>query len=83
MENLADLLPDESPLNEVALQLISIVNMDIEEEEISLRLKEIYDSLNMEDQLQVWDLIRAKGIEFGNHHKKMTTVIKEYMAMKF
>ena len=83
MENLADLLPDESPLNEVALQLISIVNMDIEEEEISLRLREAYSSLGMEDQLQVWELIKAKGIEFGNHHKKMTTVIKEYMAMKF
>ena len=79
MENLADLLPDESPLNEVALQLISVGNMDIEEEEISSRLSEVYGSLSMEDQLQVWELIKAKGIEFGNHHKKMTTVIKEYM----
>jgi hypothetical protein len=81
MESLSDLLPEGEALNQTALYLISIVNMDIEESEISSKIKEVFNSLSMDDQLEVWELIRVKNIEFGNHHKKMTTVIKEYLRM--
>ncbi len=81
MESLSDLLPEGEALNQTALYLISIVNMDIEESEISSKIKEVFNSLSMDDQLEIWELIRVKNIEFGNHHKKMTTVIKEYLRM--
>lgn len=81
MESLSDLLPEGDVLNETALYLIAIVDMDIEESEKSDRIKETFNSLSMEAQLQVWELIRVKVIEFGNHHKKMTSVIKEYLRM--
>lgn len=82
METLSDLLPEESVLNETALYLISIIDMDIEDCEKSDKIKEIYSSLDMEAQLEVWELIKLKGITFGSHHKKMTTVIKEYLSMR-
>jgi hypothetical protein len=81
MESLSDLLPEGEALNQTALYLISIVNMDIEDSEISSKIKEVFNSLSMDDQLEIWELIRVKNIEFGNHHKKMTTVIKEYLRM--
>jgi hypothetical protein len=81
MESLSDLLPEGEALNQKALYLISIVNMDIEESEISSKIKEVFNSLSMDDQLEIWELIKVKNIEFGNHHKKMTTVIKEYLRM--
>lgn len=81
MESLSDLLPEGEALNQTALYLISIVNMDIEESEISSRLKEVFNTLSLDDELEIWELIKVKNIEFGNHHKKMTTVIKEYLRM--
>jgi hypothetical protein len=82
MESLSDLLPEGDALNQTALYLISIVDMDIEENEKSDKMKEAFNSLGMEAQLEVWELIRVKGIEFGSHHKKMTSIIKEYLRMK-
>lgn len=77
METLSDLIQEDH--KDVALELVEIVNADIFEEEKAERIKAIYNDLSFDEQIALWDRLRLLGIEFGSHHKKITTVIKEYL----
>jgi len=78
MESLSDLLPDQIH-RDVALEFINVVDADIFEEEKTAKIKEMFYALDMEEQLALWEALKLKGVEFGNHHLKITTVIKKYL----
>lgn len=78
MESLTDLLPDQVH-KDVAQEFINVIGADIFEEEKSVKIKEMFYALDMNERLALWEALKLKAVEFGKHGKKITTVIKEYL----